>query len=253
MKLKIIYRTCEVIKSMHGTDRPFGMTKSKIIETCFSSLVNSAQKTDVKCEIIIVGDRLSKQRVDYYKPYTSNFVLGEFGNGKSLEKTFNVADELDEDSYIFFCEDDYLFTPNAINHMMDFMDNKGKYLPGFDHIDLFIHPPDYPDRYKFPDPFTRRSINSYFLCLSDYCHWRQVPSTTFTILCKHNSFMKFRDVFYKSAPTWNDHILSSEIYSKALCMSPLPGLASHMHDVAMTPLINWRDIINHIPTIQKSI
>ena len=74
MNLKIIYRTCEVINSMHGTDRPFGMNKSEIIETCFSSLINSAKNTEVNCEIIIVGDRLSKQRVDYYRPYTSNFI-----------------------------------------------------------------------------------------------------------------------------------------------------------------------------------
>lgn len=245
MKLKIIYRTCEIVKSMHGTDRPFSMTKSEIIDACFGSLINSAQKSSTDCEIIIVGDRLSKERISFYKPYASHFVLGEFGNGKSIEKTFNVADESDDKSCIFFCEDDYFFTPNAIDYMMDFIIKKNQYLPGFEETELFIHPPDYPDRYKFPDPFTKKSFNTYFLCLSNYCHWRQIPSTTFTILCEKKSYSKFRNIFYASAPTWNDQLLSKEIYSRSLCISPIPGLATHLHDVAMTPIVDWNKLIKN--------
>ena len=31
-KLNIIFRTCDVVDSIHGTGRPFGLTKKEVVE-----------------------------------------------------------------------------------------------------------------------------------------------------------------------------------------------------------------------------
>ena len=73
--LNIIFRTCDVVNSIHGTDRPFGLTKKEIVDVCFSSLINSLDKTKgtyiggIKYKFYIIGDKLSEERIEYFKPY----------------------------------------------------------------------------------------------------------------------------------------------------------------------------------------
>lgn len=245
MKLCIIYRTCEVVEAVHGTPRPFGMTKKQVIDTCFESLVKTKAEYQGETEIIVVGDRLSPERQEFFRPHVDQVIVGSYGNGPSIEKTFEVADTKPEGTILFFCEDDYLFVPQALPYMMDMYQNKDRYLGPLRQNHLFIHPPDYPDRYLWPDPHTGKVLNGYLILISDHCHWRQIPSTTYTFLCSKEAYLKHRETLWVSAPNWNDRLLSQRIYTQELCLSPMPGLASHMHVGAMTPLVDWQKLTKY--------
>ena len=56
--------------------------------------------------------------------------------------------------------------------------------------------------------------------------------------------MKFIDVFKKSSEGAQDGEFSKIFGEKALCFSPIPGLASHMHQGTMEPYVLW-DMIQH--------
>lgn len=243
MRLSIIYRTCEVVEAVHGTPRPFGMTKKQVIDACFKSLLNTMKEYQGDVDLIVVGDRLSQERQEFFAPHAKEVIVGTFGNGPSIEKTFEVADAQAEGTILFFLEDDYLLVPHALPYMMDMFVHKDRYLGPLRENHLFVHPPDYPDRYMWPDPHTGKMLNGYLILLSDLCHWRQIPSTTYTFLCSKEAYVQYRDILWASAPTWNDRLLSQHIYSQSLCLSPMPGLATHMHVGAMTPLVEWEKLV----------
>ena len=56
---------------------------------------------------------------------------------------------------------------------------------------------------------------------------------------------KYKDIFMKSAVNWNDGLFSEHVYKRddVLCISPIPSLACHMHEVAMSPLVDWKKLI----------
>ena len=115
-----------------------------------------------------------------------------------------------------------------------------KIIGDLSNIPLIIHTPDYPDRYE---PSWRRLS---FLFLSKYCHWRQISNTTHTILLQSSTIKKFKKQIKASSIGPSDSILSEKIYgriffkNKALCVSPIKGLSTHMTEGVMTPLIDWQ-------------
>lgn len=231
-KINIIYRTCDVVEAVHGTPRPYGLTKTKLIDLCFKSLVDSLQ--DIEFDMTILGDRLSDERIKFFQPWCHNLYNGELGNGKSIAECFTLASKLHDEEWVYFCEDDYLHQNFSLKWILDFIQN-------FNYENLFIHPVDYPDRYtRLEDVNTR-----WHLFKSNHCHWRQIYNTTYTFLCQVKTFKKFFDIFMKSAPDWNDGLFSEQVYKRndVLCLSPIPSLACHMHEVCMSPFVDWKKII----------
>jgi len=82
--------------------------------------------------------------------------------------------------------------------------------------------------------------------LSKYCHWRQISNTTHTILLKSSTIKKFKKHIKASSIGPSDSILSEKMYgriffkNKALCISPIAGLSTHMTEGVMTPFIDWQ-------------
>ena len=81
--------------------------------------------------------------------------------------------------------------------------------------------------------------------MSKYCHWRQITNTTHTILLKSRTIKQFEKHIKASSIGPSDSILSEKVYgriffkNKALCVSPVKGLSTHMTEGVMTPLIDW--------------
>lgn len=247
MKLCIIYRSCEVVASVNGAKRPFGLDKGKVIDVCFNSLLETMKQSQEDIDLIVVGDKISEERRAFFSPHAKEVIVGNFGNGKSIEKTFEIADCQKDDTLLFFCEDDYYFVPQAIPYMLELFRNKEKHLGYYRLQHLFVFPVDYPDRYLWPDPHTRKMANPCLIFISEHCHWRQIPSTTYTFLCTKEAYLKHREVLMRSAPKWDDRLLSQGIYAQEVCVSPMPGLCTHMHEGVMTPLINWENLIRRGP------
>ena len=106
-------------------------------------------------------------------------------------------------------------------------------------VPLIIHSPDYPDRYE---PAWKRQS---FIFISKYCHWRQISNTTHTLLLQSKTIKRFEKQIKASAIRPSDSVLSEKVYgrilfkNKALCISPIHGLSTHMTYGVMTPFVDW--------------
>ncbi len=250
----IIFRTCDVIQSLHNTPRPFGLDKRSLIKICFKSLIRSLE--GMSYTITIVGDRLSEELIEFFTNYQVTLVQGEFGNDQSLRKCIEIAMILPENDWVYFVEDDYLHTHEAFSWINDLIVNRDQYISKkalarrlrfwkrrLDKTPIIIHTPDYPDRYL--PKYLRFSM----IFVSRYCHWRQITNTTFTFLLRGSSLRKYSKILFMSCAGANDGYLSRALFGgfffwrKALCLSPIPGVSTHMHDGVMTPLVDWEKYV----------
>lgn len=261
IKFRIIFRTCESVYSVHDVSRPFNLDKRSTIKTCFRSLIESVR--DFPHEIIVLGDRLCEEMTEFFAAYPVQYINETLDNERSIERSLEIACSFDADEWVYFCEDDYLHLPWAFKYIDEFIRNRANIL-GL-AAPLFIHPPDYPDRYAAD----RRQPAQIFL--SRYCHWRQVSNTTFTFMAEVKTIRQYLSVLRRSVRGADDDLLSREIYASgpiqdsntlvhtllkgiakltaknrntALCVSPIPGLTTHMHEGVMTPLHDWQKIMN---------
>lgn len=259
---RIIFRTCDAVHSLHAAPRPFGLDKPTLIRLCFLSLYDSLQ--GLPFEITIVGDRLSDEIRAFFGRFPSVNVLnfpGGLGNDESIRETIRQALAMPDDDWVYFCEDDYLHTPQAMPFIDAFIRNRLSILDYSRHQKNFmrllvgrlstkplvIHPTDYPDRYL--DKYKRLS----FLFLSEHCHWRQITNTTFTFLMQVRDARRFQRLLFHCARRANDRRLSRKLYGRlffkwrpALGVSPIPGLAAHLHEGVMPPLVDWQTIIDGV-------
>ena len=253
----IIFRTCDLVHSLHNTPRPFDLDKRSLIKCCFKSLYNAVR--DYPHSITILGDRLSDELKQFFADYNVTMLNEELGNDASIRRTIELALERPDDEWVYFCEDDYLHTPESFLWMNDLIANREQYIDSHRYlgnslfgskkdigpVPLIIHPPDYPDRYSRP-------LNFSLLFLTKYCHWRQIVNTTFTFMMQARTVKQYREILLKSVKGANDGYLSDHLYastklgSKALCLSPIPGIATHMHEEVMTPLVDWERIYDGV-------
>ncbi len=252
----IIFRTCDVIHSLHNAPRPFQLDKRTLIKVCFMSLYKSV--ANYNHEITILGDRLSDEMLKFFRQFPVTILNEELGNDKSILRSIELATAQNADVWVYMCEDDYLHHPDAFMWITDLVTNRDKYIlqrPKFrlrrganrlSSTPLFIHPPDYPDRYL------RKYMRYSLIFIGKYCHWRQVTSTTFTLLATAGTFKRYLNTFIASSRGARDQFLSRKIFGgrwfggKALCLSPIPGVATHMHEEVMTPLVDWEGIYKNL-------
>ena len=267
IKYHILFRACDKIESVHNVQRPFDLNKLEIIKVSFYSLYQSLQGRQY--QFVIIGDDLSQELIDFFGAFDGvvvhNTKLGSASS--SLKKQIAIALDVPSDEWVYMCEDDYLHSPKAFKYISEFIENKKNYLKtstkkknfmnrligDLSKIPLIIHTPDYPDRYM--PPWRRLS----FIFLSKYCHWRQITNTTHTILLKSRTIKQFEKHIKASSIGPSDSILSEKVYgriffnNKALCVSPIKGLSTHMTEGVMTPLIDWelvcKEYIDEMKTI----
>ncbi len=253
----IIFRTCDLVHSLHNAPRPFNLDKRSLIKICFKSLYNAVK--DYPHRITILGDRLSDEMKEFFESYPVTLLNEELGNDKSIRRQIEIALESAEDEWIYFVEDDYLHTPETFKWIDDLIVHRKEYISWkriarqfrflrirLDNRPLVIHTPDYPDRYQ------AKYMCFSMIFLSKYCHWRQVRNTTFTIMMEGKTVRKYKDILLRSSIGADDGFLSRRMFAglrlgnKALCVSPVPGVSTHMHEEVMTPLVNWEKIIHDL-------
>ena len=256
IKYQILYRACDKVESVHKGRRPLGLTKAQIIKVSFYSIYQAIQGMSYK--FVIVGDDLSQELLIFFSFFddiiVDNDKLGSAS--KSLQKQIDLALEVPDEEWVYMCEDDYLHTPYSFQYISEFLENKEQYVKtsggrknymnrfigDLSNIPIVIHTPDYPDRYK---PNWRRLS---FIFLSKYCHWRQITNTTHTILLQSSTIKKFEKCIKESSIGPSDSKLSKKMYgriffnNKALCVSPVKGLSTHMTEGVMTPIVDWESM-----------
>jgi hypothetical protein len=274
MNIHVIYRLCDKVDAVNGLARPFGLTKAKVIQACFRSLVKSFGKSPWAMTILAddvtqgTKDFISSNSPEDFKlfditpkvkedngqlpvvpiPFVTSGALYNSAyirilesnpplkNAGSLQRAYEVADSIeDENTWIYFLEDDYFHDWNSfLVKLVDFANFVQTYQFA---LPIFIHPSDYPDQYS-------RLLSRCYLFQTRSGYWREVCSTTGTFMCQAKTYRKFAD-HIKSCGT-DDGKLSSIFKKEALCFSPLPGYATHMHEGVMSNYVNWEAMVKEV-------
>jgi hypothetical protein len=265
IKFTIIFRSCDAVTAVNHLPRPFDLDKKTLIKICFKSLYNALQGINYK--IIVVGDALSMEMKDFFLQFGVTLVEGVYGNDRSILESIKIAEKIEDDQWIYFCEDDYLHQQNSFDKIINLIKKKDTIVPGriqlkqlirkrtitllslkryFSKPNLVIHPCDYPDRYNM------KYRSKSFIFHTQDAHWRQITDTTFTFLMEASAVKKHKKVLFKSSIRANDRYLSKKLYgnsfffNKLLCVSPIPSLSTHMHTDTMSPVIDWKLLVDEL-------
>lgn len=265
-RLHVIFRACDLVLAVNGAPRPFGFDKRTLVQVCFDSLVQALQA--VPHTLTVLGDKLSPEITAFFESYPGIRLLhGSFGNEASVRETFRLADDLPDEDWVYFCEDDYLHVPQTFEVIQDFIRNGRRcsmqYRPRIRSFasfidpgarDLVIFPPDYPDRYL------GKNRRFSFVFHGERWHWRQISNVTFTFMLKLSTFRRFRKLLEFSATGANDAHLSRRMFGRyhffgrAMGVSPMPALSTHMHLTTMSPVVDWETLaMRHLAAVKARV
>ncbi len=248
MKYRVVFRACETVDAVNQLPRPWGLDKRQTILLSFRSLLASLQAAGVDYAMYVVEDGISDAvRGELERSAEAIFATAQSGVCGSLAKSYEVALGFADDDWVYFCEDDYLHRACCMESIDELLRGAHTYLQPYQQGHLYVHPCDYPDRYMRPDRYTGRIDDRYMVFCSALCHWRQVPSATYTWLTKIGTLRAqwalFRDnLDHHARFGTGDQYLGEAVFkrSNALCISPVPGLSTHLHEGVMSPLVDWR-------------
>lgn len=229
LSLFIYFRACEKQETISYVKRFKDTNKTTILKKCWLSLQESVDDSDT---VIVIHDSVSSDTITWLKSNSkSNIVLVEVPehNWAYHQHTVTLVDTLKDycakypTDLHYIVEDDYLHTSNAIRVIKDTLSTWPNFAVTY----------DYPDRYVNPVP-------SYIVLGKDR-HWRTIDSCTMTVVALGRRWLDVIPELEAAAPTSNDKVFE-DIFKQIPCISPMPGLSSHMTDYHATPLVDWNSI-----------
>lgn len=187
------------------------------------------------------------------------------GNQRTYDKQVDLLLAEKEAKYVYFAEDDYIYAPEAIKAMLDWMSH--------DDVD-FVTPLDHPGSY-IPD----NTASQTRIRVSSFRHWREVGTTCLTFMTTremlrmrektfrhfsrhgeegtqwiafthegtHNPLVLFHAFFklmmrskchfghFMPLCAWRHHWVDLLFRRKCRLWSPIPSLAIHCSNVSLPP------------------
>lgn len=153
----------------------------------------------------------------------------------------------DDEQIIYFLEDDYLHRPGWCDIMLEGFTINTSYLTLYD-FDFFI---------------AKGYLSEIFATSNS--HWRAVPATTNTYACKYRTLLEDLEVHQKysssNAIKEQDGFHFSKDYDKfwelqekqKYLISPMPGWSTHCDANHLSPVIDWKKIMNETYFSQDKI
>jgi hypothetical protein len=257
--LTIILRTCTRVNMINdmGNGRYIKVPKTELTRTCVSSLVNSInQVKGHNIKLYVLDDHSDTESISELTnilnkcnfPTTLISVTDGTGNGFTMGKVYDLVEKEATDLW-YHIEDDYLHYPEAIQDMIDSVDqfesNTGQMVAINPHDDIW--------RYT-------NEIYESILLLGPYRHYRTVKHTTYTCLASKQIYNKyrnhFRDVVKLSLmkADWVENKSINLVWNKpdVMLFSPIPGLGFHIMDESgKDPYIDIEALWDSVPKLWK--
>lgn len=245
MKPHLIFRSCSVVNSVHGTTRPVPFDKAALIAGCLESLLISIRAATQagfpgEFRLTVIDDHSSDECVHAIRsllgtaPFRTELVsLQSRGNAASLLACYEHA-RAEAPDLIYFVEDDYLHASSAIPEMLDAYLTFQKQL----NREVVIFPCDHPDRYRDPYPS--------MILAGRNRPWRSVLQTSGTFLLHRSTLDKYWPTYRRFADYGLDPAIKEDstinlIYREVPCFSPLPSLTVHLQDEkSLSPYVDWK-------------
>ena len=235
-KLEILLRVCNRREVNPTLTRIVDVSRNELILRCLKSLVTSLNNLYLvfpqqKANVTIIGGLdtdFEKCFLDVMSKcfYKWDFTNKDLFNNESMKYCYEFAKNhfLEDNTVIYFAEDDYLYFPNCFVEMIKayklFKDNLGV-------SEVAIHPQDSPLEY-YP-----KYIYPCRIVLGNDRHWRTSVSSSFTMLISKDAFIKFNDKFmdYAKFDGVNYHeanTINLMFISGVNLFTPIPTLCFHI-------------------------
>ena len=264
--LTIILRTCASVNMLtQSKKRLFDQEKSEYTLRSLNSIINSLNFAkelfkNINVELIVVDHNSDKNVVEKIKSIISNqFFKSRFMhlnvddfkksinpiNQKNEKVTFNQISNMSNihqslllakecDDLIYFVEDDYIHSIDAIKEMILTYEKLSSMLKQ----ELILCPADYPYLYS--------KIENSKIFLGNKSHWRSIKETLCTFLMSKEMVIKYWDELTSTCKF--EHYPFEKplhnIYEKEYCLSPIPSLAIHLTNInsvfGLSPNIDWK-------------
>ena len=264
--LTIILRTCASVNMLtQSKKRLFDQEKSEYTLRSLNSIINSLNFAkelfkNINIELIVVDHNSEKNVVEKIKSiissqfFKSRFIhlnIDDFKkninpiNQKNEKVTFNQISNMSNihqslllakecDDLIYFVEDDYIHSIDAIKEMILTYEKLSSMLKQ----ELILCPADYPYLYS--------KIENSKIFLGNKNHWRSIKETLCTFLMSKEMVIKYWDELTSTCKF--EHYPFEKpfhkIYDKEYCLSPIPSLAIHCTNInsvfGLSPNIDWK-------------
>ena len=234
MKIEVFLRQCFLSPnaSLPNRHRPKWFDKVEIFRNLKSTI-------DPKvANLNIVYDEHFGPIGDTFLDSEENTEIINCGNeAGSFLRTLEIVESrgYDDDTIIYFVEDDYLHRENWCEVLIEAFDLPTQYVSLYDHLDKYID-----------SGYDNLESKVFF---TNSCHWRTVPSTCNTYagkLRQLNQDMVIHKHFSAASPDGisMDHAKFVELgrHGRRL-ITPMPGYSTHC-DLLHSPTINWEKYIN---------
>jgi len=262
-QLDIIFRTCtNVLIYEQNKQRIFEEPKSEYSLRSLNSLIKSIKKSNDKfhnlnIKLTIIDDSSDTEILNKFKIVCEKNLIQfkiialdkilfknlidpgvtakSFSNLASLYQCFLTTRDEAKD-LIYFVEDDYLHSENTIEEMIYTYQK----ISSQTKREIFLCPSDYP--YLYSDLQTTK------LFLGNNYHWQLVDQTLCTFLTSKMMFEEYYENFIAIANKRNQPFEKPlhDIYSKELCLSPIPTLAIHCANInsifGISPNFDWQKL-----------
>jgi hypothetical protein len=234
--IEVFIRHCYYSKLGELPDRvrPFWYNKTQVFEN-FKNTLNP----DL-INYTIVYDEFYGSIDKTFLAKEKNVEIIKCGNEcDSFLSTLNVVQSknLSDDTIVYFLEDDYLHRPGWCEVMLEGFEINSHYLTLYD-FDFFI---------------AKGYLCEIFTTPSS--HWRAVPATTNTFACKYKTLIEDFEIHQKysiNGVKEQEGFHFSKDYDKfwelqkqqRYLISPMPGWSTHCDENHISPIIDWKKIMN---------
>lgn len=236
--IAIFARYCHYSDVSAHKARPRGFDREK----CFVNLLQTiSQESRVKLTLLL--DTASPMEGTHFihKQNRYPIITSKQGSeGASFLWMMDVALESvkDEETIIYFLEDDYWHLPGWVNILRE-----GFTLPKGDYVTLY----DHGDKYILPQ---YQGLTSEIFSTPS-CHWRTTPSTTNTYamlsrtLTRDEQLQRQFSLGYRIS---KDHEKFCALANQgALLVSSIPGFSCHLEPDYVSPCTNWEKLLELNP------
>jgi hypothetical protein len=257
MQIHYAYQTCDV-KSYQGLKRFCGDDRTELSKKSLKSFLLSVKycaenNTDIKHNILIIGDQCSENLKDFIltckEQFTEENISIDFfemkektGIKNSIEECYLWLQKNGKD-LVYQVQDDYLFTETAIYEMIDlFLQIKSE-----TGSECLISP--YNDSWYWLALYRNRSTPRTVI-VSKHRYWIQYYDMSCCFMTSHNVFREHWDL-YHAFFTLIDDKTNSDLENLSLNymltqrgilgLVPINSLAFHMQsEVDKDPHIDWK-------------
>ena len=209
--------------------------------------------------LYVLCDNVSEKTFELVKKYTDKVELTNNGNTGSFlyswDKAFKLTENMDDDTIVYFIEDDYIHRKGAKQILIEAF----KYLNA-SYVTLYDHPDKYQDkndnRYEWghgkldiDDNGIRKPKNVYVsgeetvLYASKSCHWKITNSTTMTFATTVKNIREDKEDMF-NLHTGKDLPMGGSTFNllakKGKCLiSSIPAYSTHAEERWLSYFVNW--------------